>query len=182
MPLPVSLTLHPGPVRCTRILDKNGDPRVFKVKDRDEMVKKVIEPMACHGLRTICLAFRDFPADAEPDWDSENEILSDLTCIAVVGIEDPVRPEVQNPSSALAILHPSPVPGPGAPLPVAQDYKPLMKARAPPLHPSLKCPTLPALCCWHFSPISGQNDLVAECFHPDIPPNYSVRKPDWFYV
>uniref|UniRef100_A0A8C3KIK8 Calcium-transporting ATPase n=1 Tax=Calidris pygmaea TaxID=425635 RepID=A0A8C3KIK8_9CHAR len=80
--------------KCTRILDKNGDARVFKVKDRDEMVKKVIEPMACHGLRTICLAFRDFPADAEPDWDSENEILSDLTCIAVVGIEDPVRPEV----------------------------------------------------------------------------------------
>uniref|UniRef100_A0A8V5HD91 Calcium-transporting ATPase n=1 Tax=Melopsittacus undulatus TaxID=13146 RepID=A0A8V5HD91_MELUD len=80
--------------KCTKILDKNGDPRVFKVKDRDEMVKKVIEPMACHGLRTICLAFRDFPADAEPDWDSENEILSDLTCIAVVGIEDPVRPEV----------------------------------------------------------------------------------------
>uniref|UniRef100_A0A8C9NAQ6 Calcium-transporting ATPase n=1 Tax=Serinus canaria TaxID=9135 RepID=A0A8C9NAQ6_SERCA len=80
--------------KCTKILDKNGEPRVFKVKDRDEMVKKVIEPMACHGLRTICLAFRDFPADAEPDWDSENEILSDLTCIAVVGIEDPVRPEV----------------------------------------------------------------------------------------
>ncbi|XP_029818381.1 LOW QUALITY PROTEIN: plasma membrane calcium-transporting ATPase 4 [Manacus vitellinus] len=80
--------------KCTKILDKNGDPRVFKVKDRDEMVKKVIEPMACHGLRTICLAFRDFPGDAEPDWDSENEILSDLTCIAVVGIEDPVRPEV----------------------------------------------------------------------------------------
>ncbi|XP_040508981.1 plasma membrane calcium-transporting ATPase 4 isoform X2 [Gallus gallus] len=80
--------------KCTKILDKNGDPRMFKVKDRDEMVKKVIEPMACHGLRTICLAFRDFPADAEPDWDSENEILSDLTCIAVVGIEDPVRPEV----------------------------------------------------------------------------------------
>uniref|UniRef100_A0A8C5TI85 Calcium-transporting ATPase n=1 Tax=Malurus cyaneus samueli TaxID=2593467 RepID=A0A8C5TI85_9PASS len=80
--------------KCTKILDKNGEPRVFKAKDRDEMVKKVIEPMACHGLRTICLAFRDFPADAEPDWDSENEILSDLTCIAVVGIEDPVRPEV----------------------------------------------------------------------------------------
>nr|XP_013795134.1 PREDICTED: plasma membrane calcium-transporting ATPase 4-like [Apteryx mantelli mantelli] len=83
--------------KCTRILDKNGDPRVFKLKDRDEMVKKVIEPMACHGLRTICLAFRDFPAGAEPDWDSENEILSDLTCIAVVGIEDPVRPEVLKP-------------------------------------------------------------------------------------
>uniref|UniRef100_A0A8D0L211 Calcium-transporting ATPase n=1 Tax=Sphenodon punctatus TaxID=8508 RepID=A0A8D0L211_SPHPU len=80
--------------KCTKILDKNGEARVFKVKDRDEMVKKVIEPMACHGLRTISLAFRDFPAGVEPDWDSENEILTDLTSIAVVGIEDPVRPEV----------------------------------------------------------------------------------------
>ncbi|XP_061488228.1 plasma membrane calcium-transporting ATPase 4 isoform X5 [Rhineura floridana] len=80
--------------KCTKILDKNGEPRIFKVKDRDEMVKKVIEPMACQGLRTICLAYRDFPARVEPDWDAENEILSDLTCITVVGIEDPVRPEV----------------------------------------------------------------------------------------
>lgn len=146
-------------VRCTRILDKNGDPRVFKMKDRDEMVKKVIEPMACHGLRTICLAFRDFPADAEPDWDSENEILSDLTCIAVVGIEDPVRPEVPNPSSALPVFHPSPTPGPGAPFLAAQDHKPLTKAQAAPLCPSLKCPMQPPPCCRHFSPIPGQNYL-----------------------
>lgn len=61
------------------------------------MVRKVIEPMACDGLRTICVAYRDFPAEAgEPDWDSENSILNDLTCIVVVGIEDPVRPEVRN--------------------------------------------------------------------------------------
>lgn len=81
--------------RCSRILDAEGKPRVFKPKDRDEMVRKVIEPMACDGLRTICVAYRDFPAEAgEPDWDSENDILNELTCITVVGIEDPVRPEV----------------------------------------------------------------------------------------
>ncbi|XP_071351412.1 plasma membrane calcium-transporting ATPase 2-like isoform X3 [Trachinotus anak] len=81
--------------KCSRILDVQGQPRVFKPKDRDEMVRKVIEPMACDGLRTICVAYRDFPAEAgEPDWDSENDILNELTCIAVVGIEDPVRPEV----------------------------------------------------------------------------------------
>uniref|UniRef100_A0A4W6CIH0 Calcium-transporting ATPase n=1 Tax=Lates calcarifer TaxID=8187 RepID=A0A4W6CIH0_LATCA len=75
--------------------DAQGQPRVFKPKDRDEMVRKVIEPMACDGLRTICVAYREFPAEAgEPDWDSENDILNELTCIAVVGIEDPVRPEV----------------------------------------------------------------------------------------
>ena len=91
--------VHPSSLlsRCSRILDTQGQPRVFKPKDRDEMVRKVIEPMACDGLRTICVAYRDFPAEAgEPDWDSENDILGDLTCIAVVGIEDPVRPEVQS--------------------------------------------------------------------------------------
>lgn len=51
--------------------------------------------MASEGLRTICLGYRDFPAgEGEPDWDNENDILSGLTCICVVGIEDPVRPEV----------------------------------------------------------------------------------------
>lgn len=59
------------------------------------MVKKVIEPMACEGLRTICISYRDLPCDPEPDWDNEAEIVTDLTCISVVGIEDPVRPEVQ---------------------------------------------------------------------------------------
>ncbi|XP_036286955.1 plasma membrane calcium-transporting ATPase 2 isoform X3 [Pipistrellus kuhlii] len=80
--------------KCCKILNESGEPRVFRPRDRDEMVKKVIEPMACDGLRTICVAYRDFPSSPEPDWDNENDILNDLTCICVVGIEDPVRPEV----------------------------------------------------------------------------------------
>ena len=71
-----------------------GDPRGFRPRDRDEMVKKVIEPMACDGLRTICVAYKDLPASPEPDWEDEAGIVSDLICITVVGIEDPVRPEV----------------------------------------------------------------------------------------
>ncbi|XP_077066920.1 plasma membrane calcium-transporting ATPase 4 isoform X2 [Siphateles boraxobius] len=81
--------------KCCKVLSTNGDARVFKPIDRDDMVKKVIEPMASEGLRTICLAYRDFPvSDGEPDWDDEADILTGLTCICVVGIEDPVRPEV----------------------------------------------------------------------------------------
>ncbi|XP_070299534.1 plasma membrane calcium-transporting ATPase 2 isoform X5 [Salvelinus sp. IW2-2015] len=81
--------------KCSHILNTNGEPRIFKPKDRDEMVKNVIEPMACDGLRTICVAYRDFPAEAgEPNWDNEADILDELTCICVVGIEDPVRHEV----------------------------------------------------------------------------------------
>ncbi|XP_036620352.1 plasma membrane calcium-transporting ATPase 1-like, partial [Trichosurus vulpecula] len=73
----------------------HGEAKVFRPRDRDDIVKTVIEPMASEGLRTICLAFRDFPAgEPEPEWDNENDIVTGLTCIAVVGIEDPVRPEV----------------------------------------------------------------------------------------
>ncbi|XP_031169091.1 plasma membrane calcium-transporting ATPase 1a isoform X3 [Sander lucioperca] len=81
--------------KCYKILTANGESKVFRPRDRDDMVKKVIEPMASEGLRTICLAYRDFPvSEGEPDWDNENDILSGLTCLCVVGIEDPVRPEV----------------------------------------------------------------------------------------
>uniref|UniRef100_A0A8C4NXA6 Calcium-transporting ATPase n=1 Tax=Dicentrarchus labrax TaxID=13489 RepID=A0A8C4NXA6_DICLA len=81
--------------KCCKILTASGEAKAFKPRDRDDLVKKVIEPMASEGLRTICLAYRDFPAaDGEPEWDEEAHILTNLTCIAVVGIEDPVRPEV----------------------------------------------------------------------------------------
>ncbi|XP_050972678.1 plasma membrane calcium-transporting ATPase 3a isoform X4 [Labeo rohita] len=80
--------------KCSFILARDGEVRAFRPRDRDEMVKKVIEPMACDGLRTICVAYRELPADPMPDWDNETDIVSNLTCITVVGIEDPVRPEV----------------------------------------------------------------------------------------
>uniref|UniRef100_A0A1A8PQA9 Calcium-transporting ATPase n=3 Tax=Nothobranchius TaxID=28779 RepID=A0A1A8PQA9_9TELE len=80
--------------KCSYLLDANGEPRSFRPRDRDEMVKQVIEPMACEGLRTICIAYRDLSPNPEPEWDNEAEIVTELTCITVVGIEDPVRPEV----------------------------------------------------------------------------------------
>ncbi|XP_053544040.1 plasma membrane calcium-transporting ATPase 1a isoform X3 [Ictalurus punctatus] len=81
--------------KCSKILTATGESKVFRPRDRDDMVKKVIEPMASEGLRTICLAYRDFPAsEGEPDWENEADILTRLTCLCVVGIEDPVRPEV----------------------------------------------------------------------------------------
>uniref|UniRef100_A0A4W3IN29 Calcium-transporting ATPase n=1 Tax=Callorhinchus milii TaxID=7868 RepID=A0A4W3IN29_CALMI len=81
--------------KCSKILKANGEAKIFKANDRDDMLRNVIEPMASEGLRTICLAYKHFPAQSEqPDWNNENEILAGLTCLSVVGIEDPVRPEV----------------------------------------------------------------------------------------
>jgi len=90
--------------KCTWMLDGEGVARPFTAVDQEAMVTNVIEPMACDGLRTICIAYKDFVTDpehenememtAEPNWDSEDDIVSKLTAICVVGIEDPVRPEV----------------------------------------------------------------------------------------
>ncbi|CAI5695327.1 unnamed protein product [Oreochromis niloticus] len=81
--------------KCSKILVNSGRARGFKDENRLKVVKVVVEQMASKGLRTICLAYKDFPvSDGEPDWENEALILTGLTCIAVVGIEDPVRPEV----------------------------------------------------------------------------------------
>lgn len=32
--------------------------------------------------------------DNDPDWEDEEKIMDNMTCICIVGIEDPVRPEV----------------------------------------------------------------------------------------
>ncbi|XP_068856089.1 LOW QUALITY PROTEIN: plasma membrane calcium-transporting ATPase 3-like, partial [Aphelocoma coerulescens] len=80
--------------RCSSLLDAGGAPRALGGPEREELVRRVVEPMAAGGLRTLVLAFRDFPPRPEPPWDDEAAVVGDLTCIAIVGIEDPVRPEV----------------------------------------------------------------------------------------
>ena len=49
--------------------------------------------MANQALRTICVAYKDLDTAPE-DWEDEEAVLRQLTCICVVGIEDPVRDEV----------------------------------------------------------------------------------------
>lgn len=49
---------------------------------QDRLVQQVIEPMACDGLRTISIAYRDFVPgkaainevhiDSEPNWDGKD--------------------------------------------------------------------------------------------------------------
>jgi Ca2+ transporting ATPase len=50
--------------------------------------------MAGNALRTICVAYKDLGKEQQ-NWDDEEKIVSDLVCIAIVGIEDPVRKEVR---------------------------------------------------------------------------------------
>lgn len=92
--------------RCKWFMGKNGQVKKFTSKDAENLVRDVIEPMASDGLRTICVAYKDYvPAskktednqiayNSEPDWDNEEQIVGDMTAIAILGIQDPVRPEV----------------------------------------------------------------------------------------
>lgn len=90
--------------KCAFIYGKNGKLEKFTKQMQDRLISEVIEPMACDGLRTISVAYKDFVPgraeinqvhfDSEPMWDDEDHIISNLTCLCVVGIEDPVRPEV----------------------------------------------------------------------------------------
>ncbi|XP_039298355.1 plasma membrane calcium-transporting ATPase 2 isoform X3 [Nilaparvata lugens] len=90
--------------KCAFIYGRDGHLEKFTREMQDRLVRNVIEPMACDGLRTISIAYRDFVPgkaeinqvhiDAEPNWDDEEYIVNNLTGICVVGIEDPVRPEV----------------------------------------------------------------------------------------
>ncbi|KAL3290352.1 hypothetical protein HHI36_023694 [Cryptolaemus montrouzieri] len=90
--------------KCAFIYGHDGRLEKFTRDMQERLLKQVIEPMACDGLRTICVAFRDFVPgkaeinqvhiESEPNWDDEENIVNNLTCLCVVGIEDPVRPEV----------------------------------------------------------------------------------------
>nr|XP_041632620.1 plasma membrane calcium-transporting ATPase 3 isoform X8 [Drosophila kikkawai] len=90
--------------KCSFIYGHEGTLEKFTRDMQERLIREVIEPMACDGLRTISVAYRDFVPgkaavnevhiDGEPNWDDEENIMTNLTCLCVVGIEDPVRPEV----------------------------------------------------------------------------------------
>lgn len=46
--------------RCSFIHGKDGKLESFSKSMQDRLVREVIEPMACNGLRTISIAYRDF--------------------------------------------------------------------------------------------------------------------------
>ena len=86
---------------------KHGALETFSSDEQDRLVQTIIEPMAMDGLRTISVAYKDYVfrgqgeplpnqtvIDQEPDWEIEDDIINNLTCLCLVGIEDPVRPEV----------------------------------------------------------------------------------------
>ncbi|XP_042884673.1 plasma membrane calcium-transporting ATPase 2-like isoform X1 [Penaeus japonicus] len=91
--------------KCAYVLNEKGEVETLSIEDQKKIEVDVIDRLASEGLRTIGLAYKDFvPYHAElsqveigsapPDWENMDETVTNLTLLAILGVEDPVRPEV----------------------------------------------------------------------------------------
>jgi magnesium-transporting ATPase (P-type) len=71
------------------VLTPNGSAVPCTEAMKGELLQ-LVTCMATKGLRTLVLAFRDFSNFDASASDNEQH----LTCLAIMGIEDPLRPEV----------------------------------------------------------------------------------------
>ncbi|KAG9408095.1 hypothetical protein AC1031_021329 [Aphanomyces cochlioides] len=80
---------------CTSKLNLDGSVSEFGPADYALVNSSIIDKYANQAYRTLCLAYRDVDGSPEDvkSW-SDDDIEKDLTCICIVGIEDPVREEV----------------------------------------------------------------------------------------
>eukprot|EP00002_Diphylleia_rotans_P038102 TRINITY_DN8611_c0_g1_i1.p1 TRINITY_DN8611_c0_g1~~TRINITY_DN8611_c0_g1_i1.p1 ORF type:complete len:705 (-),score=160.86 TRINITY_DN8611_c0_g1_i1:207-2321(-) len=75
---------------CSTYVADNGKIRELNEELRQN-ITKVIDSMANQALRTICIAYADITTE---EVDPKEAPEQNLTLIALVGIQDPVRPEV----------------------------------------------------------------------------------------
>ena len=97
--------------KCSFMLNSKMFINSLNQVKRNKVIKNIIETMGSNGLRTICIAYRDFvpkslkpkdvtaPPNIEyydeiPDWNNEIALVNYMTSICILGIEDPVRIEV----------------------------------------------------------------------------------------
>jgi magnesium-transporting ATPase (P-type) len=80
---------------CSQYLDANGGQQPMSEEKRAELMG-VIDEMASRALRTLCLAHKtyDSPAALPVDWKENPPDRADLCCDGIVGIMDPLRPDV----------------------------------------------------------------------------------------
>ncbi|KAE9019043.1 Plasma membrane calcium-transporting ATPase 4 [Phytophthora rubi] len=80
---------------CDQLQRVDGSIEALSTARKTEIGSSVIEKYASQGYRTLCLSYRDLdvPAEELNSW-TDDDVERELTCVAIVGIEDPVRPEV----------------------------------------------------------------------------------------
>eukprot|EP00981_Chlorochromonas_danica_P011661 scaffold4203_cov166-Ochromonas_danica.AAC.7 len=81
---------------CTHFLTPNSSEQVLSEDKRAEL-ERLILSMAENALRTLCLAHRDFkrPSDLPSNWQENPPDNAHLCLDCIVGIIDPLRPDVK---------------------------------------------------------------------------------------
>lgn len=80
---------------CVNYLGPDGEIKPLDRDQIEDVMSNIVETMGSEGLRTICVATRDLGSDESKfDWNDESSVCGELTCLALIGIEDPVRTEV----------------------------------------------------------------------------------------
>jgi P-type Ca2+ transporter type 2B len=87
--------------RSTKYIGKNGEVKELDNSKMEEVNNEVIAKFANEAYRTLSIAFKEVPKDEldkkKADVDSDNEeeleeyLETDLTLLAIVGIQDPLR-------------------------------------------------------------------------------------------
>ncbi|KDO22335.1 calcium-translocating P-type ATPase [Saprolegnia parasitica CBS 223.65] len=81
---------------CSHMAFPDGSTRTLGPDEASFWRDAIIQRFANDGLRTLCLCYKDIAAPFEEvvAQYTEADLERDLTCVAIVGIEDPVRPDV----------------------------------------------------------------------------------------
>lgn len=79
--------------RCNRIITSKGYVNNDFLK-KEQIKQQIIGRYTKIALRTLTLAYKDIPYTAQYSALNDNFLESDLTLVAIVGIKDPLRPEI----------------------------------------------------------------------------------------
>jgi magnesium-transporting ATPase (P-type) len=88
---------------CDKYMNDAGEEVEMTTEKRQEL-ENVISDMANSALRTLLIAHRDFKSKSElpADWEESPPDNSNLCCDCIVGVIDPLRPDVKD---AIAFAH-----------------------------------------------------------------------------
>jgi Ca2+ transporting ATPase len=79
---------------CTSRHLVDGSVEPLTQEEKTNLSENVIRSFASDGLRTLCMAYGHVPPSVDLASASADDLETNLTLLAIVGIEDPVRPEV----------------------------------------------------------------------------------------
>lgn len=78
---------------CTRFTKKDGTTAPLNDQIREQLLSKISE-YADQSLRTMLIAYNDLEGNDTSEMEDPDTVEKDLIVVAIVGIQDPLRPEV----------------------------------------------------------------------------------------